>query len=92
MRGYQVMPDGELLAVRPVRLATSVSDIVSRAGVRVNCKRCGEEIINERELLRDGRRLCRACAGPAYYRCLEEEDAPARQRGPVYAVGVPGEC
>lgn len=91
LRGYQVMPDGELLAVRPVRLATPVSDIVSRPGVRVNCERCGEEIINERELLRDGRLLCRGCAGPAYYRCLEEEDAPTGQRDHVYAVRVSGD-
>jgi formylmethanofuran dehydrogenase subunit E len=65
--GYQRIPDEELLTLQPVRLTTSVKQIVSRAGVRVNCAQCGEEIINEREIMRKGQPLCAACAGPAYY-------------------------
>lgn len=65
--GYQQMPDEELLSVQPVRLTTSVKQIVSRNGVRVNCAHCGEEIINEREIIRNGQPLCAICAGPAYY-------------------------
>ena len=65
--GYQHMPDNELLTIQSVRLSTPVKQIVSRAGVRVNCAGCGEEIINEREALREGRPFCLACAGPAYY-------------------------
>jgi len=65
--GYQRMPDDELLAVQPVRLTTPIDEIVSRAGVRANCAACGEEIINEREVERDGRVYCRGCVGPAYY-------------------------
>jgi formylmethanofuran dehydrogenase subunit E len=65
--GYQRMPDDELLTVQPVQLTTPVSILVSRAGVRVNCARCGEEIINEREIVIEGRPLCAACAAPAYY-------------------------
>ncbi len=67
LTGYQVMPDEELLSIQPVRLARSVAEIMSRAGVRANCDCCGEEIINERELHRSGMTLCRACAGVAYY-------------------------
>jgi formylmethanofuran dehydrogenase subunit E len=65
--GYQRMPDEELLQWVEVTLKTPVKEIVSRAGVRANCECCGEEIINERELIVDGRTLCRACAGEAYY-------------------------
>lgn len=65
--GYQKMPDTELLTIQPVRLTTPVRQIVSRAGVRVNCAACGEEIVNEREMLRDGQPYCVACAGSAYY-------------------------
>jgi hypothetical protein len=32
---------------------------------------CGEEIINERELERDGLLLCRSCAGEGYYMLAE---------------------
>jgi formylmethanofuran dehydrogenase subunit E len=35
--------------------------------VRVNCDVCGEEIMNERELHREGLTLCRACAADSYY-------------------------
>lgn len=65
--GYQRMPDHELLTVQPAHLMTPIDEIVSRAGVRVNCAACGEEIINEREVERDGQVYCRGCAGPAYY-------------------------
>jgi formylmethanofuran dehydrogenase subunit E len=65
--GYQRMPDNELLIIQPVQLSVPVSQIVSRAGVRVNCAECGEEIINEREVMVGGRPLCAACASPAYY-------------------------
>lgn len=71
--GYQRMPDEELLVCQPVTLNTPVSEIVSRAGYRVDCERCGEQIINEREVEAGGQVLCRACAGQAYYRCLEPE-------------------
>lgn len=65
--GYQQMPDDELLTIQTVRLSTPISQIVSRNGVRANCAGCGEEIINEREVLVGERPYCLACAGPAYY-------------------------
>lgn len=65
--GYQRMPDSELLTIQPVHLTMPIEEIVSRAGVRVNCAICGEEIINEREVVRDGQVICQGCAGSAYY-------------------------
>lgn len=65
--GYQVMPDEELLAFAPVVLKTRVEKIISHPNNRAICQQCGEEIINERELVVGGRILCRACAGFAYY-------------------------
>ncbi|MFQ5436353.1 MAG: FmdE family protein [Anaerolineae bacterium] len=68
LEGYQIMPDGELLQAQPVVLTQSITEIISRPGVRVNCEICGEEIINEREIIQDGRLLCRHCAGDVYFR------------------------
>ena len=62
LQAYQSMPDDELLNFQPVRLRAPIQHIVSRAGVRVNCNHCGEEIINEREVVINGQTLCRACA------------------------------
>jgi formylmethanofuran dehydrogenase subunit E len=67
LTGYQMMPADELFTVQEVSLTTSLETIISRAGVRVTCDQCGEEIINEREIVWGGRTLCRGCATPAYY-------------------------
>jgi formylmethanofuran dehydrogenase subunit E len=65
--GYQRMPDEQLFIFQQVQLNVPVSQIVSRAGARSICDQCGEEIINEREVLQGATRLCRACAGHGYY-------------------------
>ena len=70
LQGYQLMPDEELLAYACVVLKTPVGKIISHPEIRAICQQCGEEIMNERELNRDGRILCRACAGFAYYNPL----------------------
>ena len=75
--GYQRMPDPELLTIWAVNLTTPVKQIVSRAGVRVNCFGCGEEIINEREVNLGATVLCRACAGQSYYQLAEGDRAQA---------------
>jgi formylmethanofuran dehydrogenase subunit E len=67
MQAYQTMPDEEMFTNTQVQLAVSIESIVSRPGMRVNCETCGEEIMNEREVRKDGLTLCRACAGTAYY-------------------------
>ncbi|MSP12972.1 MAG: formylmethanofuran dehydrogenase [Chloroflexi bacterium] len=64
---YQIMPVTELLCVQPVILTAPLERIISRAGVRVACAACGEEIINEREITLAGQILCRSCAGGRYY-------------------------
>jgi formylmethanofuran dehydrogenase subunit E len=68
--GYQRMPDAELLSVQEVALLVSPQKLISRDGYRVNCMVCGEEIINDREVVREGLTLCRACAGERYYQSL----------------------
>jgi formylmethanofuran dehydrogenase subunit E len=68
LQAYQIMPEAELLTLQPVQLKIPVEKIVSRAGVRVNCQICGEEIINEREItIGGGHVLCQACALGGYY-------------------------
>jgi len=67
LRGYQVMPEAELLSIESVQLSVPVADLVSRPGIRVNCDGCGEEIINQREIKLGTQILCRACAGYGYY-------------------------
>jgi formylmethanofuran dehydrogenase subunit E len=65
--GYQRMPAAELLAAQTVQLRVPIADLVSRPGLKAHCDFCGEEIMNGREILRDGATLCRACATGGYY-------------------------
>jgi formylmethanofuran dehydrogenase subunit E len=71
LEAYQVMPDERLFVIQDVRLTVDLEALISRKGARAFCQRCGEEIMNEREVFRDGQVLCRGCAGQAYY-LLEE--------------------
>ncbi len=75
--GYQRMPDEELLDIQEVSLSVSVRALLSRDGYRVNCDICGEEIINEREVYREGLTLCRPCAGEGYYTPLRAAEPAA---------------
>jgi formylmethanofuran dehydrogenase subunit E len=67
LRGYQVMPENELFFFQEVHLGPSLRTLLSTPDARARCNSCGEEIINEREVVVHGSTLCRACAGGAYY-------------------------
>jgi formylmethanofuran dehydrogenase subunit E len=67
LAAYQLMPSAELLAWAEVELAVDLAAIISRPGVRAACARCGEEIINQREVVQDGAALCQSCATGGYY-------------------------
>ena len=70
MKAYQIMPDEELMNVQEVALNFSLDELISHSGKRVNCERCGEEIINEREVLIEGKIYCKSCAGDGYYQSI----------------------
>jgi formylmethanofuran dehydrogenase subunit E len=67
LRAYKLLPDEELFKVERVRVDVPPQDQPGRPVSRVQCDECGEGINDRREVLRDGRTLCRACAGEAYY-------------------------
>jgi formylmethanofuran dehydrogenase subunit E len=71
LTAYQHMPVEELFLIQEVTLKKSLAEIVSRPGYRVDCDLCGEEIINEREIKKDGLTICRTCAGGGYYELRE---------------------
>jgi len=76
LQGYKIMPDNDLLVIQPVQLTVPVSQIMSKAGVRVKCDNCYEEIINEREVIFQGRILCCTCALGGYYSSAETLATP----------------
>ncbi len=68
LEAYQTMPDEVMLTVQDVILNIPVAQIISRSGMRVNCERCGEEIVNERSVLVEEKHYCVSCAEGGYYR------------------------
>ncbi len=69
-QAYRVLPDEELFVKQPVRVEIRPEDLPGFKGPRVVCEACGEGINFKREVVSNGRTLCRACAGPRYYQTL----------------------
>ena len=67
MRAYREMTDEELFAIEWVRVTLGAEDLPGYKAPRVVCTQCGEGVNFRREVVRDGRALCRACAGERYY-------------------------
>lgn len=67
LAGYQQLPTNELLNYQSVCLSTPLESIISKEGLKAACSQCGDEIINQREVIQNGITFCRACAGSAYY-------------------------
>lgn len=68
MLAYREMPDEELFDVQEVQVELPPEEFPGYKGERVVCDICGEGINFRREVRREGRVLCRACAGESYYR------------------------
>jgi formylmethanofuran dehydrogenase subunit E len=67
-QAYKIMPDEELLTIERVAVDIPPQDRPGPPTRRVLCEQCGEGINDGREVRRQGRVLCRACAGDRYYR------------------------
>jgi formylmethanofuran dehydrogenase subunit E len=72
LQAYQVLQNIELFQLQAVRLNLDLEAITGKPGVRVTCSECGEEILNQRETVKDGQKICRSCAGESYWRLMED--------------------
>lgn len=73
MLAYREMSDELLFSVQRVRVDLPAEDFPGYKAGRIVCAECGEGINFRREIVRDGRTLCRACAGESYYRVINDE-------------------
>ena len=67
MRAYRELSDEDLFGMQWVKVALGPEDFPGYKGERQTCAECGEGINFKREVVRDGRVLCKACAGERYY-------------------------
>ena len=72
MLAYREMRDDELFTAQWVKVELPPEEFPGYKGERVVCQLCGEGISFRREIHRDGKVLCKACAGERYYQQLDD--------------------
>jgi len=70
---YKVMTDHDLFTVMDVRVVLKPEDMPGRPLRRVQCSRCGEYVQDMREMIVDGKVVCRPCSEGGYYSFLHED-------------------
>jgi formylmethanofuran dehydrogenase subunit E len=68
MLAYREMADEDLFGVQAVTVDLPPEEFPGYKGERAVCAQCGEGINFRREVVREGRILCRGCSGESYYR------------------------
>jgi formylmethanofuran dehydrogenase subunit E len=67
MLAYREISDDDLFTLEWVKVELLPEEFPGYKGDRAVCEACGEGINFRREVQRDGKTLCRACAGEQYY-------------------------
>jgi formylmethanofuran dehydrogenase subunit E len=70
MLAYREMAEDDLFTKQWVKVELPAEEFPGYKGERIVCAECGEGVNFRREVVRDGRVLCRACSGERYYRVL----------------------
>ena len=73
MKAYRELPDEDLFSHQWVEVNVPPEDLPGWKGEKAACAECGETIAFRREVIRDGKTLCRGCAGERYYTVVEKE-------------------
>jgi formylmethanofuran dehydrogenase subunit E len=72
MLAYREMSDDDLFASQWVKVDLPPEEFPGYKGERITCDVCGEGINFRREVRREGKVLCRGCAGESYYHVSTE--------------------
>jgi formylmethanofuran dehydrogenase subunit E len=70
MSAYREMAEDDLFTKQWVKVELPAEEFPGYKGERIVCDDCGEGINFRREVVRDGRVLCKACSGERYYEIL----------------------
>lgn len=72
MQAYREMGDEELFTHQWVEVEVRPEDLPGWKGAKAVCEACGETVNFRREVIQEGRTLCRACGGESYYRVRDQ--------------------
>jgi len=67
MLAYRELSDDQMFQTQWVRVSLPPEEFPGYKGERIVCESCGEGINFRREVRRDGKILCRGCAGENYF-------------------------
>ena len=70
MLAYREMAENDLFTKQWVKVEIPAEEFPGYKGERIVCAECGEGVNFRREVVRDGRVLCRACSGERYYEII----------------------
>ncbi len=62
-----IVPEEELLLIEEVKVDIGEHDIPGFPKFKAYCEECGDRVLDRREVIVDGRTLCKACAEGSYY-------------------------
>ncbi|MDR2737126.1 MAG: FmdE family protein [Gracilibacteraceae bacterium] len=64
---FDAIPDEDLFSVTRVKVRYRPEDLPGKPLDAMTCPKCGEEVIDGRQVIQDGVSVCKACAEGAYY-------------------------
>jgi len=68
---FNAIPDNELFKAQLVEVDINEYDLPGHPKKSVICEQCGEKVMDNRDVQKDGRTLCKTCAGEvSYYKVL----------------------
>jgi formylmethanofuran dehydrogenase subunit E len=59
--------DDEILSYREAKVRLRPEDLPGRPTRRVTCQECGEDVLDNKDILVDGKTLCLTCAGMSHH-------------------------
>lgn len=65
-------PEEEILKIERISIHVPENDIPGFPKGKAVCSACGERIMDGREVIADGKTLCKNCAGKSYYQVLPQ--------------------
>jgi formylmethanofuran dehydrogenase subunit E len=76
LEAYKRMPDSVLFRVQQVEVEINDFDLPGPTRCKAVCDQCGQVVRDHREVIKDGRKLCKPCAAGAYYSNAREVTWP----------------
>ena len=65
---YENLPDEEMFKIQRVEVDLKPSDLPGVPSEIGHCEVCGEDVTPTRHVVKDGKILCKSCAGMSYYK------------------------